>query len=117
MGHTESLLFVHIAYLHVATQVCCQEFVLARFKISRYRLPDLRGDLLAALTVAAMLIPQSMSYALLAGLPPEWGLYAGLVPMVIYSLFGSFYTFMFAPRFATHTHTHTHTQEKMLTHD
>lgn len=44
--------------------------------------------MLAALTVAAMLIPQGMSYALLAGLPPEWGLYAGLVPMFIYALFG-----------------------------
>ncbi len=55
----------------------------------RYRWPELRGDLLAGLTVAAMLIPQGMSYALLAGLPPYYGLFAGLVPMVLYSFFGA----------------------------
>ena len=54
-----------------------------------YRKADLRGDLSAGLTVAVMLIPQSMAYAMLAGLPPIVGLYASVAPLVIYALFGS----------------------------
>lgn len=57
---------------------------------SRYdRRSDLRGDLAAGLTVGAMLVPQAMAYALLAGLPPEIGLYAATIPVVIYALFGT----------------------------
>jgi len=57
-------------------------------------LPDytgesLRSDALAGLTVGVMLIPQSMAYAVIAGLPPIYGLYAGLVPLLVYPLFGS----------------------------
>jgi len=55
----------------------------------RYNLSDLRPDLGAGITVAAMLVPQAMAYALLAGLPPEVGLYASTVPIVAYALFGS----------------------------
>jgi SulP family sulfate permease len=50
---------------------------------------DLRSDLAAGLTVGAMLVPQAMAYALLAGLPPEIGLYAATVPVVVYALFGT----------------------------
>lgn len=50
---------------------------------------DLRGDLQAGLTVGVMLIPQSMAYALLAGLPPIYGLYASLVPLCVYPLLGT----------------------------
>ncbi len=50
---------------------------------------DLRGDLIAGLTVGVMLIPQGMAYALLAGVPPIYGLYASLVPLVVYPLFGT----------------------------
>lgn len=46
-------------------------------------------DILAGLTVSVMLIPQGMAYALLAGLPPIYGLYAGFLPLLIYPLFGS----------------------------
>ena len=49
----------------------------------------LRGDLAAGLTVGAMLVPQAMAYALLAGLPPEVGLYASTVPVLAYALFGT----------------------------
>ena len=49
----------------------------------------LRGDVIAGFTVWVMLVPQSMAYALLAGLPPEMGLYAAIVPPVIYTLFGT----------------------------
>lgn len=50
---------------------------------------NLRPDAAAGLTVAAMLVPQSMAYALLAGLPPEVGLYAATFPLLAYSIFGS----------------------------
>ena len=48
-----------------------------------------KGDLSAGLTVGVMLIPQGMAYASIAGLPPVFGLYASLVPIVIYALFGT----------------------------
>ena len=54
-----------------------------------YRLADLRVDLLAGLTVALVLIPQSMAYAQLAGLPAFYGLYAAFLPPMIAALFGS----------------------------
>lgn len=47
------------------------------------------SDALAGLVVTLMLIPQSLAYALLAGLPPEAGLYASVVPLVVYALLGS----------------------------
>ncbi len=55
----------------------------------QYNRGDLRSDLAAGLTVGAMLVPQAMAYALLAGLPPQVGLYAATVPLVVYALFGT----------------------------
>jgi len=49
----------------------------------------LRGDLRAGLTVGVMLIPQGMAYAVLAGMPPIHGLYASIVPLLVYPIFGS----------------------------
>jgi sulfate permease, SulP family len=49
----------------------------------------LSGDLLAAVIVTIMLIPQSLAYALLAGLPPEAGIYASIAPIVLYAIFGT----------------------------
>ncbi len=46
-------------------------------------------DLIAGLTVAAVLVPQSMAYALLAGMPPIYGLYASFLPVIVAALFGS----------------------------
>ena len=57
--------------------------------LSHYRRDDLSGDLIAGLIVAIMLVPQSMAYALLAGLPPEVGLYASIAPLIIYGLLGT----------------------------
>lgn len=56
---------------------------------SRYRRETLTSDLGAALIVTVMLIPQSLAYALLAGLPPEVGLYASVAPLVFYAIFGT----------------------------
>ena len=47
------------------------------------------SDLVAAVIVTIMLIPQSLAYALLAGLPAEMGLYASILPLVAYALFGT----------------------------
>lgn len=55
----------------------------------QYDRDALTADLIAALIVTIMLIPQSLAYALLAGLPPEAGIYASIVPIVLYSLFGT----------------------------
>lgn len=54
-----------------------------------YRRGDLPGDLAAGVVVAVVLAPQSMAYALLAGLPPVMGLYASTVPILVYALVGS----------------------------
>ncbi|SDS43526.1 sulfate permease, SulP family [Polaribacter sp. KT25b] len=48
-----------------------------------------KGDLVAGLTVGIILIPQGIAYALIAGLPPIYGLYCALVPQVMYAIFGS----------------------------
>ena len=55
----------------------------------RYRRGDLQYDLMAGLVVAVISVPKSMAYAFLAGLPPQAGLYACLVPMLVYAFFGS----------------------------
>jgi SulP family sulfate permease len=55
----------------------------------RYDRDTLMSDLVAALIVTIMLIPQSLAYASLAGLPPEIGLYASIAPLVLYALFGT----------------------------
>jgi SulP family sulfate permease len=57
--------------------------------ITGYRRADLGGDLAAGLVVTIMLVPQSMAYALLAGVPVQWGLYASILPLLIYSLSGT----------------------------
>ncbi|WP_108483180.1 SulP family inorganic anion transporter [Oceaniglobus ichthyenteri] len=54
-----------------------------------YNRTALSNDLVAALIVTIMLIPQSLAYALLAGLPPEAGLYASIAPIILYAIFGT----------------------------
>ena len=55
----------------------------------RYDRADLRGDLVAGITVSALLVPQGLAYALLAGLPPQVGLYASIVPVLVYAALGT----------------------------
>ena len=72
-----------------------QKFILKRFFPFKDWITDLlnpkilRSDIVAGLTVALVLVPQSMAYAQLAGLPPYYGLYASFLPVAIASIFGS----------------------------
>jgi SulP family sulfate permease len=59
------------------------------FWLREYRRAAFTGDLAAGITVALMLIPQGMAYAIVAGLPPVSGLYAGMLPVLAYAIFGS----------------------------
>ncbi|KAK3840249.1 MAG: sulfate transporter family-domain-containing protein, partial [Linnemannia elongata] len=54
-----------------------------------YNLNDLPDDLIAGITISTVVIPQSMAYAMLAPLPPVYGLYTSVVPILIYCLFGT----------------------------
>jgi len=60
-----------------------------RATLGEYARSALRDDLVGALIVSVLLIPQSLAYALLAGLPPQVGLYASLLPLVAYAALGS----------------------------
>ena len=55
----------------------------------RYNRKAFTNDLIAAAIVTIMLIPQSLAYALLAGLPPEAGIYASIAPILLYAVFGT----------------------------
>ncbi len=65
--------------------------------LRHYRAGWLAGDLTAGLIVTVMLIPQSLAYAMLAGLPPQVGLYASILPLVAYAALGSSMTLAVGP--------------------
>jgi SulP family sulfate permease len=65
--------------------------------LSKYNRSMLTNDAVAAVIVTVMLIPQSLAYALLAGLPPEVGLYASILPLCAYALFGTSRTLAVGP--------------------
>ena len=54
-----------------------------------YTRSDAQSDLVAAMIVTIMLVPQSLAYAMLAGLPPQVGLYASILPLIAYTVFGT----------------------------
>lgn len=56
---------------------------------SSYQKSWLKGDLIAGITVGIMLIPQGIAYALIAGLPPIYGLYTALIPPLVYAILGT----------------------------
>ncbi|NCP50649.1 MAG: sodium-independent anion transporter, partial [Sphingomonadales bacterium] len=64
---------------------------------SRYNSSTLTNDGVAAIIVTIMLIPQSLAYAMLAGLPPEIGLYASILPLIAYAIFGTSRTLAVGP--------------------
>ncbi len=57
--------------------------------VPNYKSAFLKKDLIAGLTVAIVLIPQAMAYAMIAGLPPVYGLYASLFPLIVYAFLGT----------------------------
>lgn len=66
-------------------------------KAGRYDRHHFLGDVIAAVIVAIMLIPQSLAYALLAGMPAEVGLYASILPLIAYAILGSSSTLSVGP--------------------
>ena len=72
-------------------------FIPARTWLANYQRSLLEQDLLAALIVTIMLIPQSLAYALLAGVPAEVGLYASILPLIAYAIFGTSHTLAVGP--------------------
>ena len=65
--------------------------------LGRYSRQDLDGDLLAGIITAIVLVPQGIAYAILAGLPPQMGLYASIIPPAIYALLGTSRTLSVGP--------------------
>ncbi|UMB60048.1 solute carrier family 26 protein [Lutibacter sp. A80] len=57
--------------------------------LPNYKKEWLKGDLGAGLTVGIMLIPQGIAYAMIAGLPPIYGLYTAMIPQIVYAIFGT----------------------------
>ena len=65
--------------------------------LKEYNRHDMQTDMMASIIVTIMLIPQSLAYAMLAGLPPAVGLYASILPLIAYALFGSSRTLAVGP--------------------
>ncbi|MFK7900318.1 MAG: SulP family inorganic anion transporter [Cyclobacteriaceae bacterium] len=57
--------------------------------LPHYKKEYLKGDFFAGITVGVLLIPQGMAYAMIAGLPPVYGLYAAIIPQLVYAIFGT----------------------------
>jgi SulP family sulfate permease len=57
--------------------------------LPNYQKAWLKGDINAGLTIGILLIPQGMAYAAIAGLPPVYGLYTSIFPLIVYSIFGT----------------------------
>jgi SulP family sulfate permease len=58
-------------------------------RLRSYKRKDLPKDIIGGLTVGIVLIPQAMAYAMIAGLPPVYGLYASLMPLLVYAFMGT----------------------------
>ena len=57
----------------------------------------IRSDLVSGLTVAIVVVPQAVAFASIAGMPPQYGLYAGMIPPIIAAFFGSSWHLMSGP--------------------
>ena len=65
--------------------------------LASYNREQAAGDTLAAIIVTILLVPQGLAYAMLAGMPPETGLYASILPLILYALFGPSRTLSVGP--------------------
>jgi SulP family sulfate permease len=63
----------------------------------RVNAKTIRADLISGLTVAIVVVPQAVAFAAIAGMPPQYGLYAGMIPPIIAALFGSSWHLMSGP--------------------
>src|SRR3954447_23372826 len=79
----------HISGGRVASRRRIARFVPIVGWLPRYQRPDLTPDLLAGLAVWAVLVPQAVAYAALAGAPPQAGLFTALAAGVLYAVFGT----------------------------
>lgn len=75
--------------LHLRLMARIESIIPSISWVKNYKKSHFKGDLAAGLTVGVMLIPQGMAYAMIAGLPPVYGLYAALVPILIYAILGT----------------------------
>ncbi|MEJ2234209.1 MAG: SulP family inorganic anion transporter, partial [Syntrophobacterales bacterium] len=82
-------------------QVQVSDFIPFLSWIRTYGRRHIKADLVAGLTVAVVAVPQSMAYALIAGLPVQYGLYASIVPAIVGSLWGSSAHLITGPTTAT----------------
>src|SRR5208337_3860782 len=64
---------------------------------SRVSRRSMKSDLIAGITGAIIVLPQGVAFAIIAGLPPEYGLYSAIVPAIIAALFGSSYHLISGP--------------------
>jgi SulP family sulfate permease len=88
MGSRISVKLIHRFFESMTMQKFCRYVPI--FDWGRtYNRSAFTNDLVAAVIVTIMLIPQSLAYALLAGLPPEAGIYASIAPIVLYAVFGT----------------------------
>lgn len=69
-------------------------FLLWKHRVNR---DTIRADLIAGLTVAIVVVPQAVAFAAIAGMPPQYGLYAGMIPPIIAAFFGSSWHLMSGP--------------------
>ncbi len=65
--------------------------------LKSYRKADFNGDIFAGIITAILLVPQGIAYAMLAGLPPQLGLYASIIPPIVYALLGTSRTMSVGP--------------------
>lgn len=72
-------------YLWILSGVNYYEII----RMDRYQITFLPQDLLGGISIGALLIPQSIGYALVAGLPVEYGLYSAIFPTLVYTLMGT----------------------------
>ena len=76
-------------YSEMCSKNCISRLFPVMQWIPSYNLQWLKRDLMAGVTVSVLLVPQSLAYATLAGLPPEWGLYASVMPILFYVIWSS----------------------------
>ena len=79
---------------YAAWQLRMMPFLLWKNRVTR---DTIKADLIAGLTVAIVVVPQAVAFAAIAGMPPQYGLYAGMIPPIIAAFFGSSWHLMSGP--------------------